>query len=54
MDKQRLLKVTIKENSILINIEEKTTVTRIIENKVYHIDVFEEGSTDILSKINLT
>ncbi|MCI8412207.1 MAG: hypothetical protein HFJ40_07290 [Clostridia bacterium] len=48
-----LLDVTKKENSMIINIEEKTTVTRIIENKVYHIDVFEEGSTDILSKINL-
>ena len=45
-----LLDVTKKENSMIINIEEKTTVTRIIENKVYHIDVFEEGSTDILRK----
>lgn len=48
-----LLDVTKKENSMIINIEEKTTVTTIIENKVYHIDVFEDGSTDILSKINL-
>lgn len=48
-----LLDVTKKENSMIINIEEKTTFTTIIENKVYHIDVFEDGSTDILSKINL-
>lgn len=48
-----LLDINKKENSIIVNIEEKTTITTIIDNKIYHVDVLDEGSTDILSKINL-
>lgn len=42
-----------KENCIIVNIEEKTTLTTILGDKVYHIDTFEEGMGDILNKINL-
>ena len=40
------------DNSIVINIEESTTVTTILDNKVYNIDKIEEGSKDFLTKIN--
>ena len=40
------------ENFIIVNIEEETTVTTILDNKVYNIDKFEEGSRDILTRIN--
>lgn len=41
------------ENCIVVNIEDKTTITTILNNKVYSIDRFDEGSEDILSKINI-
>lgn len=48
-----LINIGKKENSIIINIEDITTVTTIIGSKIYHIDTIEEGSSDILSRINL-
>lgn len=48
-----LINIGKKENVIIINIEDITTVTTIIGSKIYHIDTIEEGSSDILSKINL-
>ncbi len=42
-----------EEDYLVVNIEDKTTVTTVLHNKVYHIDVFEEGSKEILDKINL-
>ena len=48
-----LIDIGKKENSIIINIEDITTVTTIIGSKIYHIDTIEEGSSDILSRINL-
>ena len=48
-----LVKIDKNENSLIINIEDKTTVTTIIDNKVYNVDVLDEGMTEILTKINL-
>lgn len=48
-----LINVGKNENSLIINIEENTTITTIIGSKVYHIDTIENGSSEILSKINL-
>ena len=48
-----LLELQEKENIIIINIEDKTTITTILNNNIYKIDVLDEGSKDILSKINL-
>lgn len=42
-----------KGNAIVVNIEGKTQITTIINKQVYNVDILEEGSTDILSKINL-
>ena len=41
-----------RENSIIVNIEDKTTVTTIIDQKIYSVDKIEEGTADILSNIN--
>ena len=48
-----LVKIDKNENCLVVNIEDKTTVATIIDNKVYNIDVFDEGMTEILTKINL-
>lgn len=41
------------ENALIVNIEDKTTITTILNSKVYHVDTLDEGSGDILTKINL-
>ena len=48
-----LINIEQNENCIIVNMEDKTTITTIIDSKIYHVDVLDEGSTDILSKINL-
>ena len=40
-----------KENIIIINIENKTTVTTIVNQKIYNVTKFDEGSEEILDKI---
>ena len=40
-----------KENIIIVNIEEKTTITTIINQKIYNVDKLEEGAGEILDKI---
>lgn len=40
-----------KENIIIVNIEEKTTITTILNQKIYNVDKLEEGSEEILDKI---
>ena len=42
-----------KENALVVNIEGKTTITTIIENNIQEIDELEEGSFNILSKLNV-
>ncbi len=42
-----------KENFLIVNIEENTIVTTILDENIYDIQVFEEGSQDILRKINI-
>ncbi len=41
-----------KENYLVVNIEEETTVTTVLDNKVYNVEQIEEGSKDFLIKIN--
>ena len=40
-----------KENIIIVNIENKTTITSIINQKIYNVEKLEEGSEEILDKI---
>lgn len=41
------------ENCIIVNIEEKTTVTTILNQNIYDIQKIDIGSRDILEKINI-
>lgn len=41
-----------KENAMIVNIEDKTTITTIIDKKIVDIQTIDEGTTQILSKIN--
>lgn len=47
-----IVSVKPKENIVIVNIEEKTTFTTIIDQKVYSIDKIDEGADEILGKIN--
>ena len=48
-----LLNTDEKQNALIVNIENETTITTIIDNKIYNIDKLEQGSSEFLSKINL-
>lgn len=48
-----LINVEENKNCIIINMEYKTTITTIINNKIYNIDTLDEGAADFLSKINI-
>lgn len=41
-----------KENIIIVNMEAETTVTTIVNQKVYSVDKLEEGSREVLEKIS--
>lgn len=40
------------EDCVIVNIEESTTVTTILDNQIYNVDKMDEGSKDFLTKIN--
>lgn len=42
-----------KENSLIVNIENKTTITAIIDEKIYDVTKIEEGMNVILDNINM-
>lgn len=42
-----------KENAIIVNMEENTIITTVTDRKIYDVDILDEGSTDVLSKINI-
>lgn len=42
-----------KQNALIVNIEEKTRLTTIIDEKIYDIKVLDDGSKEILEKINI-
>ncbi len=48
-----LIDIEKQENSLIVNIEDSTTVTTILEDKIYNVDKIEEGCRDFLAKINL-
>lgn len=48
-----LLELEEKQNIMIVNIEDKTTITTILNNNIYNVDIIEAGSKDFLSKINL-
>ncbi len=48
-----LIETKPKENYLIVNIEDNTTVTIILDENVYDIKKIEEGSQDFLRKINV-
>lgn len=48
-----LIETKPKENCLIVNIEDNTTVTTIIDENVFDVNVFEDGSQEFLRKINL-
>ena len=40
------------KNSMIINIDEKTTITTIVNQSIYNIDILEDGMKDVLERIN--
>ena len=42
-----------RENAIIVNIEDITTITTIIQQQIYDIQTIQHGSQEILEKINL-
>ena len=48
-----LIETKPKENCLIVNMEENTTVTAILDESIYNINVFDEGSQEFLRKINL-
>lgn len=41
-----------KENALIINMEEKTTITSIYDRHVYNVETIDYGSEEVLEKIN--
>ncbi|MCI9016616.1 MAG: hypothetical protein HFJ53_05595 [Clostridia bacterium] len=42
-----------KENALIVNIEDKTTITTIMDKKIVDVEVLEEGTSQILNNINM-
>lgn len=42
-----------KENVVIINIQEKTTITTIVDQKIYNVETIEEGARTVLDSINV-
>ncbi len=48
-----LIDIDKNESAVVVNIEDTTTVTTILDAQIYNIDKIEEGSKDFLTRINL-
>lgn len=40
------------ENALIINMEEKTTITTVYNRQIYNVETLDSGSTEVLEKIN--
>ena len=48
---QNLNRASVQENSIIVNIEEETEITTLVNGKVYKVDKIEQGMANILKVI---
>lgn len=48
-----IAKLEQKENALIVNMEEQTTITTIVDEKVYDVKIIDEGSKQILDKVNI-
>ena len=53
MSVPNLIETRPKENCLIVNIEENTTVTTIIDENIYDVTTIDEGAGDFLKKIKL-
>ena len=42
-----------KQNYLIVNIEDQTTVTTIIDQQIYNIETIPQGSKEFLEKLNM-
>lgn len=49
---ERVLKKTKKETVLIVNMEKNTTITKVSNGRISKIDILENGSKEILDKIN--
>ena len=49
-----IVKLDKKENALVVNMEEKTTITTIYDRQVYNVETLDIGSQEVLEKINKT
>lgn len=49
-----IAKLDKKENAMIVNMEEKTTVTTIFDRQIYNVETLDFGSQEVLEKINMT
>lgn len=47
-----IAKLAKKENSLIINMEEKTTITTVYDRQIYDVETLDAGSQEVLEKIN--
>ncbi len=43
-----------KENALIVNMEEKTSITTVYDRQIYNVDTLDVGSEEVLEKINRT
>lgn len=43
-----------KENLLIVNMEEKTTITTVYDRQIYNVETIDQGSQEVLEKINRT
>lgn len=49
-----IAKLEKKENSLIVNMEEKTTITSVYDRQIYNVETVDFGSQEVLEKINKT
>lgn len=47
-----IVQVKEKENAIIVNIENKTTITTILDQQIYNVDILEDGANTFLDSIS--
>lgn len=47
-----IAKLDKKENALIVNMEEQTTITSVFERQIYKVETIDNGSQEVLEKIN--
>ena len=47
-----IAKINKKENVLIVNMEDKTTITTIYDQQIYNVETIDNGSQEVLEKIN--